>query len=194
MSNYHPFLHNRYLAYLKCFKVTAPTLHPLVWQHLCVCVCFCVKTSTSSSFFSLIVSPTAHLKCLYWNHKLYYLDVFWLFNRTCLRYLWDLLSGEAGFSRSRQPQCVYPSQNVSSTQFCLHPSRNCSPFTHKFFHTYVSPSADCFMSVFIHQTLRVPGPVTAQTGSLETIVRWGREREGGRRVKSSFKMLIRGHF
>lgn len=52
MSNYHPFLHNRYLAYLKCFKVTAPTLHPLVWQHLCVCVCFCVKTSTSSSFFS----------------------------------------------------------------------------------------------------------------------------------------------
>lgn len=106
---------NRYLTYLRCFKVTAPIIHPLVRQQPVCCVCvslrvgFSVKTSTSSSIFF------SHWFILYCIVLMF--SCCWLFNRICPQYLWELLSSEAGFSRSCQPHSVYPSPNVSSAQF-----------------------------------------------------------------------------
>lgn len=62
---------------------------------------------------------------------------------------------------------------------CQHLSRIFSPFRHTIFQTYVSPSGDYFMCVFIHQTFLNACPVTAQTGKPGN-QRQVRVRTGGR--------------
>lgn len=172
----------------------------LVRQHLCVWVSV-IKPELPPESFSQWFTNSAYLWTLYWNqNKSYFLDlpeVAWLVNknRTSLQYLWALLSSMAGISPSCQARDIYPSQNVSSTQFYRQLQGNYGPFFRHELPCCLGTSCLYLLiklseSQSCHCTNRFPGNQSHQVRV--GIVR--REEGGGRREKSSFRMFIHGHF
>lgn len=151
-----------------------------------MCVGFCVKPTL----------PHQHLESLYWNqNKLYFLDVVKLPGcltkenistipeSTSLQYGWV-------FPVLSMTRCLSISESLFNSDISAS-IRKFKYFLQNTSFPVLIPGY--FMSVFTHQTLWVylPRHCTNRFPGNQSHQVW--ERMGGRRVKSSFKILIHGH-